>query len=185
MKKLSILLMTLSFIALGCNSKSLNEKSATEQIIKKYQYPKIVDYEIFCGDPVHAKRILDSGLEEKGLVKVVRVQTFKDLGKPLIYFTDLAKPYLMETPEVDREHKIQRVKIGVLRFGGIIKILADSSNKNVAVVEYTTILEKNSFAVLWMTLPIKQIEKAYFLMTDDGWQLIDKKDAELMILKIY
>lgn len=184
MKKLSILLMTLSFIALGCNSKSLNEKTATEQIIKKYQYPKIVDYEIFCGDPVHAKRILDSGLEEKGLVKIVRVQTFKDLGKPLIYFTDLAKPYLLETPEADREHKIQKVKIGMQDFDGITTIVADS-NKKIAIVEYNTIRKMNVFGVLMKDLAIKKKEKAYFLLSDDGWQIIDASDAELMLLKIY
>ena len=39
------------------------------------QFPKVVDYDIFCGDPVHARKVFDAGLEEQGLVVVQNVNS--------------------------------------------------------------------------------------------------------------
>ncbi|RKR05172.1 hypothetical protein C8C83_4505 [Flavobacterium sp. 90] len=185
MKKAVKILLALTFILTGCNSKGLDNKTAEDLIIQKYKYPKIVYYDVFCGDPVHARRAIDEGLEEKGLVTVDRTQKFKDIGNPLIHFTDSAKPYLLETPEEDKKYNIQRVKIADERFGEITRILSNTSNKEITIVEYTIVRDKNDFGPLWKNLDNKSKRKEYFYFTDEGWQIIDKSDVELMNLKIY
>lgn len=178
--KMALLVLNL-FIS--CQNKELDSKIAENMIIKKYKYPNVIDFEVFCNDPVHAKRMQDLGLEEKGLVKIVKVREFKDSDKPLIEFTPLSKNFLLEATTEEREFKIQKVKIGVKNFDKIIQIIAETEDRRIAVVEYNIRNEMNQFGVLWPGFPFEKKEKAYFVYSDNGWQIIDRKDAELMMLK--
>ncbi|MNY81214.1 hypothetical protein D3C86_2226680 [compost metagenome] len=50
------------------------------------------------------------------------------------------------------------------------------SSGNKAIVEYTTIRKKNVFAAAIKNgLKDTLFHKVYFIRTDDGWQLLDKK----------
>ena len=88
---LTFCLITILFTA--CSSEKLDRETALKLLQDKKAYPKVLDEEIYTADPDDAKKILDSGLEKEGLLKVQRTQKLKDIGKPLISFTDKAKPY--------------------------------------------------------------------------------------------
>lgn len=61
--------------------------------------------------PVDAKKLIDAGLEKDGFVKIAHRQKIADLGKPIVTFTDKAKPYLLPQTEEDIKNKVQRVKV--------------------------------------------------------------------------
>ncbi|MFH7001173.1 hypothetical protein NLG42_19410 [Flavobacterium plurextorum] len=183
MKSLLRILPLFSLLFICCQNNELDSKTAETMIVKKHQFPKEIDFEVFCNDPVHAERMLDSELEEKGFVEIMKIRGFKDRDKPLIEFTDLSKPFLLETTLEDREYKIQKVKIGMKKFDKIIQITSETSDKKMAVAEYIVKYELNEFGVLWPGLPEEKKEKAYFILSDNGWKIIDKKDSELMMFK--
>lgn len=183
MKTLLKVVPVLLLLFISCEKKELDTKTAENMIIKKYKYPSVIDFEVFCSDPIHARRMLDSGLEEKGLVKIMKTRELKDRDKPLIKFTALSKNFLLETTSEEKEFKLQKVKIGTRKFDKIIQITAETNDNRIAVAEYIVKFDMNEFGVLWPGLPAEKKEKAYFIFSDNGWQLIEKKDAELMILK--
>lgn len=176
MRKLSFILITV--ILTSCSTKELDRELATELIIKN-QYPKVVDYDIFCGDPKHARRMLEVGLEEKGLVVVQHSRELGDVRKPLIAFTEQARYYFLPVPEDDQKSHIQKVKIADEQFHKIIDIKMLSSGEK-AIVNYSTIRDYNIFGIALRndTITIRQ-HKAYFLLTKSGWQILDKKHALL------
>lgn len=176
------ILICVSVLLLGCTKKNLDEKTAAELIIKEYQYPRAVSYDVFCGDPTHASRVIDAGLAEKGLVKVDLKRKIIDSDRPFIHFTKSAEPYLMLTPEEDKKYKIQKIKIAEENFDGITDILGTSSDK-VIIVEYTVTRKLNVFAPLWPDLQNKKKKKAYFVLSDKGWKLTDVRNAEFINLR--
>lgn len=174
MKKLSYILATMILIITGCQPKKLDEKLVTNLILEKNHYPAIVHHDIFCGDPTHAYTIFKSGLVEKGFVKVLQSKKFGDTTS-FVSFTPAAKPYLLHTPADDKISKIQRVKVADEEFGAIKEIRMMSSG-NKAIVEYTTIRRKNVFAAAIKNgLKDTLNHEVYFIRTDDGWKLLDKK----------
>ncbi|UUW11258.1 hypothetical protein NLG42_10705 [Flavobacterium plurextorum] len=183
MKSLLRILPLFSLLFICCQNNKLDSKTAESMIVKKYQFPQEIDFEVFCNDPVHAKKMLDSGLEEKGFVRIMKVREYKDGEKPLIEFTDSAEPFLLERTAEEREYKIQNVKIGTKKFGEIIQLTAETNDKKMAVAEYIVKNELNEFGVLWPGLPAEKREKAYFILSDNGWKIIDKKDAELIMFR--
>ena len=88
MKKLALLFSIIGLVLQGCDTKKvLSRDEALTRIKKESNYPGILDYDIFCGDPKYAKKASDAGLESEGLVTVQRTQKLADAGKPFIGFT--------------------------------------------------------------------------------------------------
>lgn len=113
-----------------------------------------------------------SDLEEQGLIIVERIQRAVDIGKPLIHFTDKAKPYLLETSEEDLRSDIQVVKITDEEFGEVTGIKRDDTG-NGAKVEYTTHLKNLTPFVNLMPWKIKKTtatKTATFSLYGDGWR---------------
>lgn len=180
MKKLPYILTVAIILMTGCTTNKLDQKTATELINKKYQYSKVLDYDIYCSDPEHARKVLKAGLEEKGLVIVKRRQKLEDIGNPLIQFTDSAKPYLLPTSENEQKLNIQKVKIAEEDFDKIKEIKIASSGKK-AIVEYSTIRKNTVFASLLKNgLVTTKQHKVYFSLTESGWQIVNKSDVEFM-----
>ncbi len=175
MKKLTVIILIVGLIS-GCSSKELSREEASRIIKKEMQFPKVVDYDILCGDPVHARKVIGAGLEEKGLVTVQRTQKLKDIGKPLISFTEKAKPYLLPTPEKDKKFEIQKVKIAEEEFVNVTGIQMSEDDKN-AIAEYTTAYKNVSdfSALINRDYNKPDTHKAYFALYDDGWRLEKKK----------
>ena len=160
----------------SCGSKELSRGEAYQILNQEMQYPKTYDYDVFSSDPAHAKKMLDAGLENEGLVTINQTQKIVDIGKPLIEFTDKAEPYLLPTAEEDQSIDIQKVKIADEELAEVTEIKYDSEGKS-AVVEYTTAFKDiTPFAVLVRTdLNKPTVHSAHFFLYDDGWKLEGQK----------
>lgn len=180
MKKIpKIISATVILLITGCSSKTLDEQTAREIISKEYGYPRLIDHDIFCNDPAHAYTLLNSGLVEKGLVKVLKSKKFGD-STSIISFTSAAKPYLLPTPKEDKTYKIQRVKVADEKFGEIKDIrIMTSGNK--AIVTYSRIRKKSIFSAA-MKKPLSDTltSKVYFVRTSEGWQLTKNPEIEFL-----
>jgi hypothetical protein len=173
MKKLT-LLFVLSLMIVGCSSKEeLTREEAFRIIQQGRNYPRVIDYEFYCGDPIYAKKAIDAGLDAQGLVTVQRTQKLEEVGNPLIRFTDKAKPYLLPTAPGDQSSNIQKVKLADEDLVEVTGVNTGSSGKE-AVVEYTTAFKNlTPFAGL-ATMDFKQlaVRKANIVLYDDGWRMV-------------
>ncbi len=175
MKKLTLIILIAGLLA-SCSSKELSREDASRIIKQEMQYPKVVDYDIYCSDPAMLRKVIDAGLEEKGLVTVQLTQKLKDIGKPLIEFTDKAKSNFLPTPEEDKKINIQKVKIADEEFVDVTGIQMSDGGKN-AVAEYTTAYKNVSdfSGLINRNYNQPDTSKAYFTLYDDGWRLEKKK----------
>lgn len=172
MKTISVLGATLLLLA-ACNKATLSKEQAASIIREAKGYPKTSEYDVYTTDPVAARRLLDAGLENEGIVTIDKTQKLKDIGNPIIHFTDKAKPYLIR---IDPKHSyIQVVKLAENDLGEVtgIRVLED---KKSATVEYT-VVHKNitPFAKL-IDKDISRTDtlRAELSLFDTGWKL-DKK----------
>lgn len=172
MKKLAIFVTIYTVILGGCTSKELSREEAFRLIQQGKRYPQLLDYDIYCGDPQHAKKVIDVGLEAQGLVTVQRTQKLGEIGSPLIHFTDKAQSYLLATSESDKSSNIQKVKLADEELVEVTGIKTGQSGKD-AVAEFTTAYKNlTPFSVL-VPANFKQqaTRKANFALYDDGWRL--------------
>ncbi len=173
MKKLLFTLILAGVILSGCNpAPKLSKEEALQIINKELKYPRVIDYEIFCSDPAHAKSLMDAGLETNGLVTVQKTQKLKDIGKPLVQLTEKANPYLLLTPDKDKALDVQKVKIADEEVKDLT-INPDGENKNIVWVEYTTVYKNiTPFSVLMKRNLNEQVRhRVQFSLNDNGWIL--------------
>ena len=110
MKKLFLIFMIIP--VMGCQTNQKPDKETVLKIINDdLNFPRTIDYEIFCSDPAHAKKLLNLKLDTTGMVTIQKTQKLKDIGSPLISFTEAAQPYLIQPTEKQRKLDIQKVKI--------------------------------------------------------------------------
>lgn len=169
MKKLTIILFSIPLLLAGCSKKELSREEALSLIKQDKQYPKVVDYEIYCADPKFAKKVLDAGLEENGLLTVQRTQKLSDVGKPIIHFSEKAAPYLLTTSEKEQSINVQKVKLADEELAEVTGVKTSNDGKS-AVVEYTTAYKNiTPFAdLVKRDLTKQETYKAYFSLYDDG-----------------
>lgn len=171
MKNTLNLLVALLLFA-SCSSNDLDREKAFKLLQENKTYPKVIDQEIYTGDPAYAKKVLEAGLEESGLVAVQRTRKIMDIGKPIVYFTDKAKPYVLPQTQEDKESAVWRVKIAdeVLEEVTGIQLLEGGKN---AVVEYQTAYKNITpfFKLAKYSLTGKNSRKANFSLYDDGWRI--------------
>lgn len=172
MRKLTMILFGVVLLFAGCETKELSREEASQKIKQHGQYPKIIDYDLYCSDPSHAKKAIEAGLEKEGLVSVLQIQKMADVGKPLIQFNAKAQPYLLSTPEKDKAMNVQKVKIADEDYSEITAIKTANNGKD-AIVEYTTTYRNITpfSALAKINFSAKPIRKVYFSLTDHGWRL--------------
>ena len=173
MKKLLFTLILAGVILFGCNhAPKLTQDEALQIINKELKYPRVIDYDIFCSDPVHAKSLLDAGLETSGMVTVQKTQKLKDIGKPLVQLTEKANPYLLLTPDKDKALDVQKVKVADEEVKDL-SLNPDSENKNIVWVEYTSVYKNiTPFSVLMKrNLNESARHKVQFSLIDNRWIL--------------
>ena len=173
MKKLLFILLSLGVALAGCNYAQTPTKEEVLQILnKELEYPRVIDYEIFCSDPEHARKLVEAGLETNGLIVVQKTQKLKDAGKALVQFTEKANPYLLPTPEKDKALDIQKVKIADEEISEV-SIRQDGDNSNTVWVEYSTVYKNvTPFSVLMkkgLKEPAKR--KVKLSLSEHGWVL--------------
>ncbi|WP_423147032.1 hypothetical protein [Rubrolithibacter danxiaensis] len=178
MKKLTAILSSIAVILVACsNNEELSREEALRLISRTMEYPKVVDYDIYCSDPKFAEKVLDAGLEEKGLVVVQRTQKLRDVNKPLIQFSGKAEQYLLKTPEKDKSIDVQKVKLAEEELQEVtgIKMMDDGKS---AVANYTTAYKNiTPFAdLIERDLNKQEVHKAYFSLYDNGWQYEKKPE---------
>jgi len=185
MKKLAIFLSVGCLLLQGCNSKKeLTREEALKQIKQERNYPGVLDYDLFCGDPKYGRKVLDAGLESEGLVTVQRTQKLADVGKPFIGFTPKAQAFLLPTPEKDKASLIQKVKLADEDVVEVTNIRTNGSG-NKAVVDYSTAFKNVTPFAKLTTVDFNKIKanKAYFALGDEGWKLEKKPDIDFMELE--
>lgn len=184
MKKLPAILIILTIIIGGCASKELTREEAMNLIRQEMHYPKAFDFEINRVDQSQARKVLDAGLEAKGLVTVQRTQKLIDIGKPIIHFTDKAKPFFLPVPKGENPEKVQVVKLADEELAEVSGVKTSGSGKT-AVAEYTTLYKNiTPFAALVnRDFNKKEVHKAYFSLYDDGWRYEKKPGVEFIELE--
>lgn len=184
MKKLAIFVTIYAVILGGCTSKELSREEALNLIRQEMHYPKVFDFEINRVDQNQARKVLDAELEAKGLVTVQRTQKLLDIGKPLIHFTDKAKPFFLPLPQNENPEKVQVVKLADEELAEVTGIKTSGNRKN-AVVEYTTAYNDiTPFAALVnRDFNKKEVHKAYFSLYDEGWRYEKKPGVEFIELE--
>lgn len=185
MKHAISILCAALFILSGCsNNKELSREEAMNLIRQEMHYPKVFDFEINRVDQNQARKVLDAELEAKGLLTVQRTQKLIDIGKPLIHFTDKAKPFFLPLPKGENPEKVQVVKLADEELVEVTGIKISGNGKN-AVAEYTTAYKNiTPFAALVnRDLEKKEGHKAYFSLYDDGWKYEKKPGVEFIELE--
>lgn len=173
MKNLLFTLLLAGITLSGCNhAPELSKDEALQIINKELHYPKVIDFDIFCSDPAHAKSLMNAGLVADGIVTIQKAQKLKDIGEPLVQYTVKAQPYLLPTPDKDKALDIQKVKIADEEVKDL-SISQDSENKNIVWVEYTSVYKNiTPFSVLMKRNLNEQVShKVQFSLTDSGWIL--------------
>ncbi|MET6998681.1 hypothetical protein [Chitinophaga defluvii] len=174
MKTILIFITGLLLVA-GCNEPKLDNAMAADILKAEQRYPRAVDYDLYCADPTHARRVLEGGLEEKGLLTVARSQELGDAGAPLIQLTAAAKPYLLETSDKDKAIHVQKVKLADEVLDNVQSVSLADDGKSATVSYSTCYTNFTPFNVL-RTAP--KDNKAYtvaFILTNKGWQVERKK----------
>lgn len=177
MKNVLFALFAVCTLLTACSNdnKDFSREQATNLLKQQSTYPKIIDYDIFCGDPAFARKVLDAGLEEQGFLTVQRTQKLSEAGKPIIQLSAKAEPYLLSTPEKDKSINIQKVKLAEEQLKEVTSIKMMDDGKS-AVAEYTTTYKNvTPFSSLVNTDFSKEdTHQAYFALYDDGWRLEKK-----------
>lgn len=182
MKKTIFILCAVWWIISGCsNNKELSREEAMSLIRQEMHYPKVFDFEINRVDQDQARKVLDAGLEANGLLTVQRTQKLIDVGKPIIHFTDKAKPFFLPLRKNENPEKVQVVKLADEELAGVTGIKTSGNGKN-AAVEYTTVYKNiTPFAALVnRDLKKEEVHKAYFSLYDDGWKYEKKPGGEFI-----
>jgi hypothetical protein len=171
--KIVVIIGSICLLLAGCQSEEkLSREKAFRLISQEMKFPKVYAYDVFCGDTEHAKKLLDAGMENEGLVSVKRTQKVADIGQPIIEFTEKASPYLLPASAEEKKTNIQKVKIADEDLIEITGIKLENDGKS-AVVEYSTGYKNiTPFATLVRTDLTKPTTRtAYFALYDDGWRL--------------
>lgn len=165
-------ILTLCIVALlltSCESKEKLDRETALSILKEENtYPKPITEDIYIADPVDAKRLLDAGLEDVGLITVQRTQSLNDVGEPLISFTEKAEEYLLPV----NDEKIQQVKIADEVIEEVTGIqMEDGGNR--AVVEYkTTFANITPFLKLSkLNVEEENVRMVDLVLYNDGWRV--------------
>jgi len=155
----------------GCSTNSLNQDKVKQLLQEANAYPKVIDYNVFCGDDVTVQKVLANGLEKDGYVTAQVDHTSADIGQPLVRFTEKSKPYFLPTSDTAKSINVQKVKLADEQLFEINKITINAEG-NRALVEYTTAMENLTPFVVMLDYEMrtKQTRETYFAKTDAGWE---------------
>lgn len=181
MKKALPVLYCIVLILSACSSNELSRKKAQELIQSTYKYPTVIDFDIFTQDEGQYRKFDESHLQDSGLFTLHRWRSLYDVGKPIVVFTDKAKPYFLPAEE-KQIASVQKVKVADEEFIEITGLRL-GSNEKVALVEYTTEYKNlTPFSVLSrINFNKKPVTRhAYFALYDDGWRIEKKPGIEFI-----
>jgi hypothetical protein len=161
----------LLFVA--CTSNNLDKDTALKILQEQNGHPKTIDAEIYIADPVSAKRLIDAELEKDGYVYIAHTQKLMDVGKPMITFTEKAKPYLIPQTEEDMKNNVQRVKVASQIIEEVVNVKMEDDG-NSALVEYKSLLKNKTPFYEISRIGRKnneKVSKAQFLRRESKWEV--------------
>ncbi|MEJ6979428.1 hypothetical protein WG906_03145 [Pedobacter sp. P351] len=161
------------FVFASCSSEQKLDRDQAFKILQENKmFPKVIEEEIYIADPEDAKKMLDLGLQNDGLVRVQQTQSANDVGKPLISFTEKAQPYLLPQTDEDKKNNVQRVRIREEVLEGVSGIQTIEEGKQ-ALVQYETSFKNSTpFSKISKIHPsAKNTHEANLLLYDDGWRM--------------
>lgn len=162
------LLLSGLFVLTSCSDLSHGD---VEKILTEAKaYPAMVEIRIYTNDDQTAREVIDKGLVQDGLVTAQVKHTREDFGKPLIYFTERALPYLLPTDDTLKSIDIQRVKVADEVIAHIRNVEVNPSGDK-AVVDYTTVMvNQTPFIVLFKSHVKGEFRRRTFLTRKgDRW----------------
>lgn len=174
MKTIIVLFSALMLLA-SCGRPPLDNTKAMGILEAEKRYPRTVDYDLYCADPAHAKKVLDAGLEEKGLLRVQRTQKLGEMGAPLIQFTQSAEAYLLPTPEKDKTIHVQKIKMANEVLEAVQSVTISDDGKSATVSYSTRYADFTPFNVLRTAPSDNKRYTVQFVLTNKGWQVDRKK----------
>nr|WP_294899677.1 hypothetical protein [uncultured Pedobacter sp.] len=171
MKNLSYLFVSILLFT-ACGAKDLDKETALKLLQEQKDYPRTIETDIYVADPVDATKLFKSDLEKEGYVKIAHTQKLADIGKPIITFTDKAKPYLIPQTAKDKKNNIQRVKVAQEFIIEIVNVKKEDDGKS-ALVKYKSLLKGKTpfFVVSGIEKEDEKVVKVEFLRDDNGWEI--------------
>ena len=156
------------FVLTRCSD--LDESDIEHLLNEQHVYPSVVETTLFCNSNRDVTRVIDAGLVRDGFLTAQLEHTSADIGKPLIYFTDKATPYLLPTSDTLKSFYEQKLKVAVEHFLSVVNIEISASGKK-AVVDYLTVIkDPTPFAVLYrQDISGEHPRRTFFSLKDDGW----------------
>ena len=152
----------------GCSDLSSED---IEMILKSEKaYPRTIEMKLFCNNEITAREVTEKNLVRDGYVTAQLSHTPADIGKPLVYFTEQAQPFLIPTDDTLKSFDIQRIKVAdeVLKHVRNIEI---NPQGNKAVVDYTTeFVNLTPFIVLYQDVTGEQQRRTFFTKEGDLWK---------------
>lgn len=170
MKAMWLLGTVLLFMTACGNGVKLEKEEAATIIREAKGYPRVFEYDVNVTDPQSARKLLNAGLENEGLVTIDKKQKMIDIGKPLVHFTEKAKPYLIRIdPKYDNVQVVKVADVDLKEIAGI-QLLEDGKK---AVVEYSVVYKNiNTFSKLVdFDFSKPDTKRATLLLSDTGWKL--------------
>ncbi|HTF21421.1 MAG TPA: hypothetical protein VK658_25260 [Chryseolinea sp.] len=161
--------LLLSGILLAACS-DFNSHDAEMLLDNAHVYPLIIEVKMFCNSDKTVEDVIAKNLVKGGYVTAQREHTKQDVGKPLIYFTNLAQPFLLSTDDTLKSFDIQRVKVADEIFLRVRNVEISASGDK-AVVDYATqITNHTPFIALYeQDIEGEQRRRTFFTRKDDNW----------------
>lgn len=160
----------LMIVLCGCAGRDLSKEEAANLIRQQYGYPKQLTKPVSRVESDDAVKLLNNNFEKDGWVSVVKRQRLIDMGKPIVFFQDKARPYLVDMAAKDTNY-LRIVKMAVVDLDKVTGIKIDGK---IAKVEYTfTFREQTPFIkLLDDSLDSNKKHYACFELYDTGWKLV-------------
>lgn len=173
--KTMIIYFALILLVARCGSPQLDTAAVFKILQEQKDYPRTVDYDLYCADPTHARRVLDTRLEEKGLLTVKRTLKLGDAGASIISFTAAAKPYLLPTSEKEKAIQVQKIKMAEEIPEAVSAVSTADDGKHATVTYTTRYTNFTPFNVLRSAPKNNKTYTVSFVRTDKGWAVEGRK----------
>lgn len=133
-------------------------------------YPLTLEHRIFCNSDNDVRKVIEANLVEGGWITAQLKHTPEDIGKPLIYFTAKAEPFLLPTNDTLKSFDIQRVKVAEEIFLRVRSIEINASGNKAVVDYFTEFVKPTPFIVLYkQNIKGEQRRRTFFTRTNDTW----------------
>jgi len=148
------------------------EKDTVKKLLEQTgKYPHTHTYEIYFKDSEDGRRAVDAGLEKEGYVNVQRNRKSGDNTRPVITFTEKAKPYLLE-PDKGQLSSVQKVSIAKEVLGEIVDLQVDKEKKQAKTIYTTQFTDISPFARLTKKdFTEKKRHEAVLVLDQGTWKI--------------